>query len=92
MAIFDKPFGQKLREKFMELFGKRPKFSNIHPSDPMFLVSVWPGLTYPHNKPVPRQSSAGCLRRDQISRQRKRAAKGHRMKKRRRLEGPYATW
>ena len=92
MALFDKPFGEKLREKFHELFGKRPTFSQIHPSDPQFLSSIWPGLSYPHPKPVPRQSSAGCIRRDQISRRRKLAYKGHRMKKRRRVEGPYADW
>jgi len=88
MSMFEKPFVQTLKDLADKLFGGA-KLTSIHPRDPLWLCSLWPELAYPHVKATPR-STAGGTRYGQQQRAHKTACKGHRMKKRRRTEGPYA--
>jgi len=90
MALFDKPFGQKLKELLDSIVGTKPKFSGILPSDPKYLTSLYPALSYPHAKPSNPYCPGPPNHYGRVTVGHKLARKGHRMKKRRRLEGKYA--
>lgn len=90
MANTFKSWGSTLKDLAEKLFGNKKEWSGLNPGDPGYLQHVFgieinEKLCRPEKRPP-----VGGLRFGQIQVKNKVARKGHRMKKRRRQEGPYA--
>ncbi len=71
MAAFEKPWRETLMDLFGRLVGGPEKLTTLHPGDPYWLHSLWPGLSDPLAKPTPIPQRGTSLRYGQIQRAQK---------------------